>query len=137
MTPALPGTTVTFSAGASDNVGVSLVRFTVDDGAPTDVAGAPFERQVVLPAVAAPDQQVVVKATAYDAAGNSASALASHTVRVVPDTTGAGYKAYYSDHFAGLVRGSCNQWQTRWYAGSFCCLRGNFSQDAGRGDQVW
>lgn len=84
---ALPGTTVTFTASASDNVGVSVVRFTVDAGAPEDVAAAPYERQVTLPAVAAPDQQVVVKAAAFDAAGNSASALAAVTVSAVPDTT--------------------------------------------------
>ena len=89
-TEALPGTTVTFAASATDNVGVTNVRFEVtgiDGVPPADVPAAPYSRDVTLPAVVAPGQQVTVTAVASDAAGNTGRATAPLTITTLQDST--------------------------------------------------
>ncbi len=89
-TEALPGTMVTFAASATDNVGVTNVRFEVtgiDGVPPTDLPAAPYSRDITLPAVVAPGQQVTITAIASDAAGNTGRATAPLTITTQQDST--------------------------------------------------
>ena len=84
---ALPGTQVTMTALASDNVGVTGVRFAINGTAdPADLTTSPFQRIVNIPPVAAPGDTIAVRATARDAAGNTAFADAVLTIASQPDT---------------------------------------------------
>ncbi|MGE5245573.1 MAG: Ig-like domain-containing protein, partial [Betaproteobacteria bacterium] len=85
-TQALPGTQVTLTAAASDNVGVTGVHFEVNGADGTDATSAPFQRTIDIPAVAAPGDTIRVRATASDAAGNTAFADATLTIASQPDT---------------------------------------------------
>lgn len=85
---ALPGAQVLFTAVATDDVGVTALRFEVDGLAgaePTELPAPPFTRALTLPAVASPGQQVRVTATARDAAGNAGTATAVLTIASLPD----------------------------------------------------
>jgi len=86
-TQVLPGERVTVSADARDDVAVSGLVFTINDGDPTNHPSAPYERTVTVPTVATPGSMIVVRATATDMSGNSGSASASMKVVAAPDTT--------------------------------------------------
>ena len=86
---ALPGEAVTFTAAATDNVAVAGVDFTAAGiaGIPgASDTSAPYQFTVTIPPVASPGQSVSVTALARDVAGNTASASASVTVSVQPDS---------------------------------------------------
>src|SRR4029077_3882897 len=82
----LPGTDITITAIATDNVGVASVTFDVGGAASTTVTTPPYQRVVSIPPVATPGATVSVRATAADAAGNTAIAQATLTIDAVPDT---------------------------------------------------
>ena len=81
----LPGTTVTVRAQASDNTSVSALTFEVNGVAGTPLAAPPYERQVAVPAVAAPGDRIMVRAIASDPAGNAAAADLALTITAQPD----------------------------------------------------
>ena len=81
----LPGTTVTVRAQASDNSSVSAVTFEVNGVAGAPLAAPPYERQVAVPAVAAPGDRIMVRAIARDPAGNAATAALGLTITSQPD----------------------------------------------------
>ena len=82
----LPGDQITLTALVTDNVAVENVTFTVGGGPPTETSTAPFERTVVVPAVAAPGTEIHVVAVARDPSGNAGTAEATLTIRARPDT---------------------------------------------------
>jgi len=82
----LPGSNVTVTAVASDNVGVVSVTFDVDGAPSSTVTAPPYQRVISVPAVAAPGAAIAVRATAADAAGNTGVALAKLTIDGTPDT---------------------------------------------------
>src|SRR5262249_11265562 len=63
----VPGSQVTVTAQATDDVGVASVTFDINGSDPTETATAPYQRIVQVPAVASPGDQLVVHATARDA----------------------------------------------------------------------
>ncbi len=81
------GSNLTLTASASDNVGVSSVKFYRGDTLLATDTAAPYE--YTAPTTAADAGTLNFRAVASDAAGNTASATASVTVKavVVPDTT--------------------------------------------------
>ncbi|HET7694175.1 MAG TPA: PKD domain-containing protein [Vicinamibacterales bacterium] len=83
----LPGTDVTISATASDDVGVASVRIEVDGAGGVDLPSAPYQRTVRIPDVAAPGGTIVARAIARDAAGNAGSASVTMTIASQPDAT--------------------------------------------------
>jgi hypothetical protein len=82
----LPGDQITLTAQAIDNVRVDTVTFEVDGANPTETSTEPFQRAIVVPAVASPGTQILVKATATDPSGNTGSAEATLTINARPDT---------------------------------------------------
>jgi hypothetical protein len=76
------GTTITVEADASDNVGVASVVFRLDGVIQCTDTQAPYSCQVSIPSK--PNQPYVISATAFDAAGNSAS----HEITVVSSGSG-------------------------------------------------
>ena len=82
----LPGDQITLTALVTDNVTVERVTFTVDGASPTQTTTAPFERALVVPAVAAPGTEIHVIAVATDPTGNAGTAEATLTIRARPDT---------------------------------------------------
>ena len=83
---ALPGATVTATALATDNVAVVGVGFEVNGTDATDQLNEPFQRAVVVPATAIAGTEYHVRATARDAAGNTALADRVFRVAATPDT---------------------------------------------------
>ncbi|MCU1382349.1 MAG: Neogenin [Acidobacteria bacterium] len=81
----LPGTEVLVTATATDNVGVESVTIEVDGGSPGAITTPPYQRLVVIPAVAAPGATIRVRATAVDAGGNRGTADATITIDAAPD----------------------------------------------------
>ena len=81
----LPGTDITVTAAATDNVGIASITFEVD-GTPTTLTAPPFQRIVSVPAVAAPGAQIVVRVSASDSAGNVGTAQVTLTIDALPDT---------------------------------------------------
>lgn len=77
------GTTITVEADAADNVGVTSVVFRLDGVIQCTDTQAPYSCQVSIPSK--PNQPYVITATAFDAAGNSAS----HEITVVSSGSGA------------------------------------------------
>ena len=82
----LPGTVVTATADAVDNVGVSLVTLELNGGDPADRPNSPYQRTVNIPADAVVGTEFHVRATAKDAAGNTGTADRTVKVAAVPDT---------------------------------------------------
>ena len=84
---------------ASDNVGVSSVAFTVTGAGsasgPLEDAASPYDLAVITGSTAAPGSTIVVRATARDAAGNSAEASA--TIAIVDAEFGPALAVYGSD----------------------------------------
>ena len=83
---ALPGAQVTMTARATDDHGVVAVTFEINGSNAADTSTEPYQRLVNVPAVASPGDQIAVRATARDAAGNHGSADAMITISAVPDT---------------------------------------------------
>ncbi|HEY6871527.1 MAG TPA: Ig-like domain-containing protein [Geobacteraceae bacterium] len=84
---AIPGSTLTLVIDAADNIGVTSVTLTVDGTQVKSFAAPPYSHQLTLPALIPIGSKVALKATALDAAGNSADASATVTIVGVPDTT--------------------------------------------------
>jgi PKD repeat protein len=87
----LPGTRFTVEASATDGVAVSAVTFSVTgSGASTgsiEDTAAPFEVAVEAGSTASPGSTIAIRATARDAAGNTAEAAAVVAIVSAPDTT--------------------------------------------------
>ncbi len=82
----LPGTEVTITADANDNVGVSSVTFEVQGSTPSTATTPPYQRAIQIPPVGSPGDTILVKATAADAAGNTGSGSLTLTIVAQPDT---------------------------------------------------
>ncbi len=82
---ALPGAVVTATALATDNIGVSGLRFEVNGADPIEQASGPFQRAITVPANALVGTEFHVRATARDAAGNTGQADRVFRVAALPD----------------------------------------------------
>jgi len=82
----LPGSQVTVTVQATDNVAVDSVTFEVNGADPLRVTSPPYQRVVSVPSVASVGQIIRVTATARDTSGNTASAEATLTISALPDT---------------------------------------------------
>src|SRR5207302_444580 len=80
-------TQVMVVAVATDNVGITGVVFEVDGAAASQLSVAPYQRLVSIPALATPGTVVNVRATASDAANNTATAQTAIAIVAAPDTT--------------------------------------------------
>lgn len=76
--------TITIMVSATDNVGVTRVEIALDGAPVSTLTAGPY--QYVWDTLGVPDGARVVKATAFDAAGNSANKTATVTVKNI-DTT--------------------------------------------------
>ena len=85
-TRVLPGTTVTLTAAAMDNVAIASVTFG-GHGGTTTVTTPPYQRTVTIPAVASPGSTIDVNATATDSSGNTRTASLRLTIIAQPDAT--------------------------------------------------
>jgi Bacterial Ig domain/Fibronectin type III domain len=80
------GASVSASAGASDNVGVTKVEFYIGNTLKATDTASPYDASLATAGLAPGTYSI--KATAYDAAGNStSSALRNIIIQAAPDTT--------------------------------------------------
>ncbi|MEO8520719.1 MAG: PKD domain-containing protein, partial [Acidobacteriota bacterium] len=83
---ALPGSRITVTAQATDDVAVALVRFEVSGAEATTTQTAPYQRTIDVPAVVAPGATIQVRAIATDSSSKSAQADATIRISFVADT---------------------------------------------------
>ncbi len=84
---AVPGAAVRLVAAAADDTGIASVTFSVDGTIAADLQAPPYAFDLPIPGVVTIGRRYVVRATARDAAGNTASADAVITVATEPDLT--------------------------------------------------